>query len=208
MEKEEIMDSLVLLYHRRLKTLLPYQDESSTRELVKQMFDCADEIATNQEYKQPLFNSNMLADISTVLQYNPIEEDNLPQDKAIHRLALSLESYYTYILYHFWPETKKETDKPGFDRRAELGKQFIDVAPPETKGEKDNNSLIIDLQMRATQIRNEKAHFKAGYTSICDRYQLLSSYDIILAYLLYTFYYQTFAKCKKDNLKEELHESK
>lgn len=207
MEKEEIINTLVLLYHHRLKALLPYHDESSIRELVKLMFECADEIAADQEYKQPLFNSNMMTDISAVLQCS--EENNLSQgEEASHRLALSLESYYTYVLYRFWPETKEEIDKPSFDRRAELGKRFTEATLPETKKEKDTNSLIIDMQMRATQIRNEKAHFKAGYTSMCDRYQLLSAYDIVLAYLLYTFYYQTFAKCEKNNLKDELHGNK
>lgn len=207
MEKEEIIDILVLLYHRRLKALLPYQDESSTRELVKQMFDCTDEISQDTEHeKQRMYYLCTLDDIRKILQCNPAEENSLVRSKeAVDHLTLRLESYYMYILHRFCPETRKENNKPN-DCRAYLGERFRKLTSSMRK--ERNNNLIVCQQIRASHIRNEKAHLKADYTLLCHRYQLLCAYDIILTYLLYTFYYQTFAKCEKNNLKEELHGSK
>lgn len=203
MEKEEIINALVLLYHRRLKALLGYQDESSTRELVKLMFDCAAEIEIT-ENKQRCYKEQTLTDIAKVLQCNPNDKLSLLEGKnAINDLTLRLEGYYMYVMHRFWPETRE--NQPD-DCRAFLGKRFNEATLSWTK--ERNNSPIVKIQIRASHIRNEKAHLRADYTSKCHRYSLLCVYDILLTYLLYTFYYQTFAECEQNKLKEELHENK
>lgn len=204
MEKKEIIDALTLLYNRRLKALLCYRDETFTRKLVEYMFLCFDKITADKKYNQPCFSNEMQKHLCTVLQYDTTNGSNSANGKeACRSLALLLESYYSYILDCFWPEKRKEkADNSTFDSRTFLSKQFekvMELTPSVFPLKKGNFNDIKSLQIHAIHLRNQKAHPRAGYTSICDRYLLLNSFDIVLTYLLYTFYYLTFTECKKNN---------
>lgn len=207
-----MIEILTLLYDRRLKALLCYQHTGFTRMLVGYMFRRFDEITATDE-KQPMFAKNVQSDIGKVLLYGTLVENQSDALLAITNLTAILENYIKCTAYYFWPEEMKEMEtdnsrekdsvhpKKHFDCRAFIGNKFRNLV----KNQKDRfpeklsqNAIVAQLRL-VTEIRNQKAHrTRLGYTTMFHRYEYLKAFDVLLGYLLYTFYHMIFAGDEKN----------
>lgn len=198
MERSEMIDALSMLYDRRLKALLCYQDASFTQGLVAYMFQRFDEIT---EDGQPMFNLVIQSYIADVLRYGDSAENHSGALLALNELTSNLENYIKCTVFCFWPDKKKELDayrdgdKP-FDSRSFIGERFRNIVEkyPDRFPERFSHPNIVSQLRHVTEIRNRQSHpMRLGYTALFDRYQYLKAFDVLLGYLLYTYYHLIFA---------------
>ena len=215
-----MIDVLAKLYDRRLKARLCYQDSLFTYELVEYMFKRFDEIAVNG---QPLFSQSMCLFISDILDYHQSEENQAKATVALYEIITNLENYIKCTLLHFWPDMVKELGdfnkdsvnareddngqpEKNFDYRAFIGLQFknkVEECPSRFPAKLSRKNIIAQLR-HVTEIRNKTAHRQnMGYTVMFNRYHYLKAFDVLLGYLLYTFYHMIFAECEDNYLKKE-----
>lgn len=218
MERTEMIEILTFLYDRRLKALLCYQHTDFTRVLVEYMFRRFDEISATDE-KQPMFTENVQSYIGEVLLYGTKERNQSDALLAVTNLTVVLENYIRCTAYCFWPKEmekkekkeKKEADnlqekkstntKKHFDCRAFIGKKFGDLVRTQKDRfpEKLSQRSIVTQLRHVTDIRNQRAHpIELGYTTMFKRYEYLKAFDVLLGYLLYTFYHMIFAGDEKN----------
>lgn len=198
MERSEMIDALSMLYDRRLKALLCYQATSFTHGLVAYMFQRFDEIT---ESGQPMFGLVIQSYIADVLQYGTSAGNQSGALLALNELTSNLENYIKCTILCFWPEKRQELDayhdggKP-FDCRSFIGGRFKEIVEkyPGRFPEKLSHPNIVSQLRHVTEIRNRQSHpMRLGYTALFDRYQYLKAFDVLLGYLLYTYYHLIFA---------------
>lgn len=186
MKENEIREALVLLYDRRLKSLLCYQDSRFTKELVDYMFDRFAQISTHQPRQE--FGNNMITSISSVMEYPRNPYKGL---RDIQYLLLNLNEYVQECYISLFGQASEE-ELAVSDYRSRLGSKFREALMTYNKGRFPRfqyNNTVAQLR-HVTDRRNQLAHpERQGLTGRYDRYSMLATFDTLLCYLLYSFYH-------------------
>jgi hypothetical protein len=99
MEREQIIDTLTMLYSRRVSSLIGNNDNSFIHELIELMFIRFDEIDEMPGYVMYAKNMNKL--ISDILEF----DSNMTNvENSIRELTNRLEEYIKLIIAAFWPD--------------------------------------------------------------------------------------------------------
>lgn len=203
MEREQIIDTLTMLYSRRVSSLIGNNDNSFIHELIELMFIRFDEIDEMPGYVMYAKNMNKL--ISDILEF---DSNMLNAENSVRELTNRLEEYIKLNIAAFWPDIDFELNKPlskikkkNQDYRAFVGNKFRTMVEDKTGKYKlpiqmDNNvSRNIYKQLyHVTEVRNDNTHmYGAGASVMYKRCHYLEASNILLAYILYTFYYKCFS---------------
>jgi hypothetical protein len=210
MDREQIIDTLAMLYSRRVKSLIGNNDDDFIRELIELMFIRFDEIDEMPGYSMYAKNMNKL--ISDILEFN----SNMSNaENSVRELTNRLEEYIKLNIAVFWPniefkqsKSQAKEEKKKQDYRAFVGNKFRTMVEDKTGKyklpiEMDNNvSRNIYKQLcHVTEVRNDNTHiYGAGASVMYKRCHYLEASDVLLAYILYTFYYKCFSmnyKCSE-----------
>lgn len=203
MEREQIIDTLTMLYSRRVSSLIGNNDNCFIHELIELMFIRFDEIDEMPGYVMYAKNMNKL--ISDILEF---DSNMLNAENSVRELTNRLEEYIKLNIAAFWPDIDFELNKPlsktnkkKQDYRAFVGNKFRTMVEDKTGKYKlpiqmDNNvSRKIYKQLYyVTEVRNDNTHvYGAGASVMYKRCHYLEASNILLAYILYTFYYKCFS---------------
>ena len=187
MKESEIKNALVLLYDRRLKSLLSYKDRQFTEELVEYMFRLFGQISERPERSE--FKATLTGYMASVLAY-PKNAFRGLRDQAL--LLLTLNEYVKECYLNLYDAPATGANEP--DYRALLGTRFKESLRTFNAGRLPRfqyNNTVSQLR-HVTELRNRVAHpVRQGQTLTYDRYQILEAFDTLLCYLLYTFYHLT-----------------
>ncbi len=203
MEREQIIATLTMLYSRRVSSLIGNNDNGFIHELIELMFIRFDEIDEMPGYVMYAKNMNKL--ISDILEF---DSNMLNAENSVRELTNRLEEYIKLNIAAFWPDIDFELNKPlsktnkkKQDYRAFVGNKFRTMVEDKTGKYKlpiqmDNNvSRKIYKQLYyVTEVRNDNTHvYGAGASVMYKRCHYLEASNILLAYILYTFYYKCFS---------------
>lgn len=203
MEREQIINTLTMLYSRRVSSLIGNNDNCFIHELIELMFIRFDEIDEMPGYVMYAKNMNKL--ISDILEF---DSNMLNAENSVRELTNRLEEYIKLNIAAFWPDIDFELNKPlsktnkkKQDYRAFVGNKFRTMVEDKTGKYKlpiqmDNNvSRKIYKQLYyVTEVRNDNTHvYGAGASVMYKRCHYLEASNILLAYILYTFYYKCFS---------------
>ena len=212
-----MINALVILYDRRLRQLLYYDNEEFTRKLMEHMFHCFDEIT---ERGQRMYASNINRYISSILEHSEVRSKQVESALALHEIRTYLEFFIKYIIIEFWPEEKEKIDalnpkkqspqdgskpKSPLDYRALIGQkmkecqqQHPELFPKELGA--NLRQLIRELRHSA-DVRNSKIHMnKIGVTTKFKRYAFLGAYSTLLGFIIYAYYHQKFQESRQIEL--------
>ena len=102
MDREQIIDTLAMLYSRRVKSLIGNNDDDFIRELIELMFIRFDEIDEMPGYSMYAKNMNKL--ISDILEFN----SNMSNaENSVRELTNRLEEYIKLNIAVFWPNIER-----------------------------------------------------------------------------------------------------
>lgn len=182
-------DIMTNLYHNRLKSLIGYEDVSHTRSIIKKMFDLFDKISGSTDsygYK------NAPQKLSDILTFMYKDYSTYVSDCKGHVLFFihNLENFQEKILPFVIPDWK--TLYPDVKCRKVFGKRFMKIHEdtPELFPKSLRNPSILAQLNYTTLYRNHDVHKEVVRNSdLFSRYYILYGYELILTYLLYTFYY-------------------
>lgn len=200
MNRNEIIDTLMMLYSRRVKSLLGTDDDGIIRELLELMFVRFDEISRKRDYEY--FSYEMTARISDMLQ---TQASIKASQEDMRNLIGRLEKYIQFNIQVFWPNkvfkynpnaSKAEKDKN--DYRKFIGEKIREMAEDETGKyklpvslDKDKSYQIYKQLYQVTQMRNRFTHLDtAGQSVMYVRCHYLEMSEILLSYILQTYYYK------------------
>lgn len=195
--QDDMIQILTEIYDNRLKALIGYEDTECTREIVGYMFSFFSTISKLSEI-DALY-------ILPILRYTP--DDNVSWEYAAINgakgLIPKLETYIKTCVDILYPDWRQHFKKDEY--RKVLGIKFKE----EVNKNKDKypskllqNDFFSQLNY-TTQYRNIQAHdLDENFVEYCDRFYILQAYDILLTFLLYTFYYMVLKK-KKDSTEPE-----
>lgn len=196
-------DQLTDIYDGRLKALIGYTDTRFTRELIQYMFDYFEYLGEKTPedgyiISQPTYFKQILA----FLPGNGALSGSVP-GKAAYDLNTRLENFIRNtlrLLLEDYPEWKGNYTEN--DWRSVMGKEFrkkVRANPGRYPAPLYKDHFFSQLNY-TTMYRNHLAHiYRNGNSGMYQRYQILKSYDTILCYLLYTFYYMCLKKDTPDS---------
>ena len=200
--QDDMIEILTEIYDCRLKALIGYEDTACTREIVGYMFRLLNYIEHTYE-KAKLRSVNEL--FLHILVYTPDADVSLEYaaKDAADKLMLKLDTYIRTCVRLLYPDRPNLFKKDAY--RKELGKEFKN----ELKRNKhkypqklQQNDFFSQLNY-TIQYRNSIAHdLDENFADYCIRFNILQAYDVLLSYLLYTFYYMVL-KTKKDSSEPE-----
>lgn len=191
----EMTDMLTDIYDNRLRSLIGYSSKNFTRELVEYMFEHFAYITLHTDNSG--FYECQVNYITDILSYNPGDSTSLGGTAASSsiQLTMSLENYIRSTVGIHFPDWKNYFKDDEY--RKALGMLFtkeIEVNPhkyPEALSVKDFFSQL----NYTTLYRNKVAHKQViGKSGVYHRHIILEAYDVLLSYLLYTFYSMSLTK--------------
>ena len=99
MERKEMIDTLMMLYSRRVKSLLGTDDDSFIRELIELMFNRFDEISTmdGYEFYKEILESNISG---AFMVHTGVKSAQSNVTELVNRL----EEYIKLTIKCFWPD--------------------------------------------------------------------------------------------------------
>ena len=196
-------DQLTDIYDGRLKALIGYTDTRFTRELIRYMFDYFKYLS--EHTTEDGYNGAQPDMFYQVLAFEPGTDiiSSGEAGKAASDLSTRLENFIRNTLRQLledYPEWKGNyTEK---DWRSVMGKEFrkkILANRGHYPAPLYENHFFSQLNY-TTMYRNHLAHIQNnGNSGRYQRYLILKSYDTILCYLLYTFYYMCLKKETPDS---------
>lgn len=188
--RDDMIRILTEIYDCRLKALIGYESTACTQEIIEYMFKFLDFIERN--YKDLRLREIDTMFINPILSYTPDSEvhyEYLAKD-ASKDLIPKLETYIKTcvdLLYPDWEKSYKEDEY-----RKVLGIKFKEELRKNKQkypAKLHENNFFAQLNY-TTQFRNKWAHdLDESFAEYCNRHYILQTYDILLSYLLYTFYY-------------------
>lgn len=200
--EREIVNALVLMYDRILKSLLCYEDSKFTKELAEYMFDILSQFS-EKFVKYPNFYDSVLMNLERVfIPFLKPNDSNLSSNLfsisfGSTELLRRVESFVILCYQSLFDIEGNEEPK---DYRSEFGKRFSKFWNEDGnpyRGKIINNAIIIRELRNVTDHRNNFSHnLSDGKTGTCDGYECLLSYNTILAFLLYGFYHMMMSKCE------------
>lgn len=190
MDTKELTESLTVIFDCRLKALIGYQSTEFTRELISYMFGHFDYLRkhTSNDGYRTLQNQYL----SNILSYKPGSGPYLEvmASSSAKELALLLENYIRNTIAVLYPDWQTRHDPK--DWRKVLGREFekeMHENPERFPAGLRNVNFFSQLNYTAIY-RNKQAHRERfGNTGLYPRYYILKAYDVILCYLIYTFYH-------------------
>ncbi len=205
MERKEMIDTLMMLYCRRVKSLLSTDDDSFIRKLIELMFNRFDEISTmdGYEFYKEILESNISG---AFMVHTGVKSAQCNVTELVNRL----EEYIKLTIKCFWPDKTfkynpqaSEEERQKQDYRKFLGGQIRAMASDTTGKYKFPIELDVATSRQiyrtlyhVTLVRNDKTHLQgAGASAMFVRCHYLETSEILLGYILYTYYY----KCLLDN---------
>ena len=202
----QMIDILTEIYDCRLQSLIGYTKTECTREIASFMLYHFDTLATYTKSNVGYRNTPEQV-ISSVLSFLPSSESTLGKDAETNsnKLIRELETFIKANLEVLYLRTKDPASeniwRAEFNRmkadesRVKIGSLFSE----ELKKNKHkypeklrHNSFFSQLNY-TTQYRNKISHPVVGYSGFYNRHIILQSYDILLTYLLYTFYFMAIS---------------
>ena len=200
MKKDKIIDIMMILYSRRVKSLLGTNDDSFIRDLLELMFVRFKEISRNPTH--PFFAVEIESRISDMLQ---VQSNIKASQEDMRNLAGRLEEYIQFNIQDFWPSktfkynpyaSKAEREKQ--DYRKFIGAKIRMIAEDETgkyslpiQLNKATSDKIYKQLYQVTQSRNRFTHLRgAGASVMYVRCHYLEMSEILLSYILQTYYYK------------------
>ena len=191
----EMTEMLTDIYDNRLRSLIGYSSKNFTRELVEYMFEHFAYITLHTDNSG--FFECQEEHISDILSYNPGDTSSLSgtAGSSSFLLTMSLENYIRYTVGIHFPDWKNYFKDDEY--RKALGllfKKEIEVNPhkyPEALSVKEFFSQL----NYTTLYRNKVAHKEViGKSGVYHSHIILEAYDVLLSYLLYTFYSMSLTK--------------
>ena len=184
---------LVDIFDARLKSLIGYQSEDFTREIVEFMFMHFKDIAYHTSSNFGWLHTQH-RHLSQLLSYAPGQSsaDAAIAANASQQLLLSLENYIKSTLTILSEKTKENVHDENPDYRKILGLKFNQKVNdhPELFPVGLSSLNILPHLNYTTKYRNSFAHRpEIGNTDNYPHCLILVAYDTLLSYLLYTFYY-------------------
>lgn len=191
--RDKIIEILFILYSRRLKYLLGCEDDNFIKELLQLMFHRFDEISKLQGFVS--YSNNMNKLFNDVLNFT----SNMPVGQnSVTELINRLEEYIKQNIAVFWPNENfdyKKEDNIKKDYRAFVNdkfKQLISEGKLPFKGFCTDRKIYTQLY-DVVKVRNKNTHISSSGVSVYfKRYHFLETSEIILGYILHTFYYKSF----------------
>lgn len=189
LDEKELTDILTTLYDNRLKALIGYKNTDFTREIISGMFRRfkeLDNVTENRGY------DNYTSRMSKVFSFMYEGDSTGASDAvlAVSNFVKSLENYQRFNLIELLPDWDKQY--PGIKYRNIFGIRFKELLwdYPERYPKTLQHEHMLSQLNSATFYRNHESHKELILNSeIFSRYFVLYCYDVILTYLLYTFYY-------------------
>lgn len=188
-DEKELTDILTTLYDNRLKALIGHDNTDFTREIIEGMFRRFKEVlkeTTNRGY------GNYMDYISQIFSfmYNGDATGVSEAKNAVRFFVNTLENYQRCNLVKLLPDWY--TQYPGVKFRNIFGLRFKELLwdYPERYPKSLRHEHMLSQLNYATFYRNHEAHMEEVLnTQLFSRYFVIYCYDVILTYLLYTFYY-------------------
>lgn len=212
MDKEKIIDTLMILYSRRVKSLLGTDDDNFIHELLELMFKRFEQISSKKSHR--FFAGEMESRISDILQ----KDLNIKASQEdMRNLIGRLEEYIQLNILDFWPDkTFKYNPYASAEEREEqdyrkfIGSKIRMMAEDTTgkytfpiKLDADTSEKIYKQLYLITQSRNRLTHLKgAGASVMYVRCHYLEMSEILLSYILQTYYYKCISM--NVNLKDDV----
>jgi len=190
----EMSECLTTIYDSRLQALIGYENTDITRLIVRYMFSHFEYLALHTTQKG--YETSQLGYFSDLLSFKP-GPDSISCSQArssAKELTLGLENYIRTNLELLYPDWRDENDER--DWRKVIGEKYRKAAEdrPSLYPQRLNYAHIITQLNQTTIYRHQCAHKQRyGNSAIYERYVILKAYDVILCYLLYTFYYMCLA---------------
>ena len=202
MIKDDIIKALTEIYDRRLQSLIGYSQTSCTQEIAEYMLNHFNTLSSYS--KNEGFELTPYLEIYRILAFLPGSkivhgsEAETSSDKMTRQLEAFIMSSYD-LLYPTW--NADGTKKADAYRRA-FGSRFKEElkAHPKKYPEQLKGDSFFSQLNHTTQFRNKLSHPVVGYSGFYNRHIILQSYDILLTYLLYTFYYLALSNYPFKNL--------
>lgn len=201
MERKEIIDTLFMLYSRRIKCLIGHENDAFIRGLLELMFQRFDEIDNVPGYG--MYAQNMHKILESTLNFNA---DGVSAQLSIRELTDRLEDYIKQNIAVIWPEMRfdykaddiNSTEKN--DYRKFINRKFRELTQDQenhyqlpTTLSKSNSRKIYRQLYHVIEVRNRRTHIKGSGASILyKRCHFLEASETVLAYILYTFYHKCF----------------
>ena len=199
MERHEIIDTMMILYSRRVKSLLGTDDDGFIRELLELIFVRFEQIARKPTHT--FYAVEMQSRISDMLDKDPNVKAS---QEDMRNLAGRLEEYIQLNIQDFWPNktfkynpkaTKAEREMQ--DYRKFIGEKIRLIAEDTTgkyalpiKLDKETSYKIFKQLYQVTQSRNRLTHLRGASASVMYiRSHYLEMSEILLSYILQTYYY-------------------
>lgn len=195
LDVSKMIDMLTDIYDNRLRSLIGYSSKEFTREIVEYMFGHFAYITFHTSNTG--FYECQVNYISDILSYIPGNPSSLSSTagSSSFQLTMSLENYIrTTVGIHF-PDWKKYFKDDEY--RKALGMLFQKEI--ELNSHKYPEALSVQdffSQLNYTTLyRNKVAHKEViGKSGVYHRHIILEAYDVLLSYLLYTFYSMSLTK--------------
>lgn len=182
-------DCLITIYDSRLKALIGYQSTDFTREIIMYMFRRFKKL--NDQTVHGGYKHTQFTYFSDILSFTPGSGSNTGGDAGASAkdLTMGLENYIltnTNMLCPDWAAHYKAKEW-----RKVLGSEFekeLKRHPNRYPAPLHKTKFFMQLN-QTTVYRNQLAHKQIfGNSGMYKRYYILKSYDVILSYLLYSFY--------------------
>ena len=183
---------LTEIFDCRLQSLIGYSSSRFTREIIEFMFRHFKYIGMHTiNYGYDNLPMQHLSDILSFTPGTSGHEGDAAGLSAI-QFTMSLENFIRTTVNMLFPDWQNQYNDDEW--RKVLGMEFrkkVQQQPSLYPASLTHDDFISQLNY-TTLYRNRLAHKQViGNTGMYKRYYILQSYDVILSYLLYTFYYMT-----------------
>ena len=190
MDEEFIKRRLTEIYDSRLKALIGYKSTAFTKEIVDYMFehfDYLDRATENEGYGNLIPQSFM-----DILSFTPGKGTGMDGVAGLksHQLPMYIENYIRTNVDLLYPDWQREYKSNEY--RKVMGTKFEKEVTehPERYPERLRPKDFLSPLNNTTDYRNQLAHNPVlGGSGMYYRYYILQAYDVILSFLIYTFYY-------------------
>lgn len=202
----KMIDILTEIYDCRLQALIGYTRTECTMEIASFMLNHFETLASHTKRNVGYRNTPEKV-ISPVLAFKPgsAEVPGSEAEKSSDKLIRELETYIRANLEYLYMQQNKSGTTPDwrtdFERMKadECRRRFGNMFREELRKNHQNypeklrhDSFFAQLNY-TTQYRNKISHPDVGYSGFYKRHIILQAYDILLTYLLYTFYYMALS---------------